>query len=74
MRISYDSMEPDLKKNKTPCVDLCRFEGQKGWCLGCGRTRRECQEWKSLKPYARKQLEAELKRRLVQLKEVSAQG
>ncbi|MFT6877684.1 MAG: putative Fe-S protein YdhL (DUF1289 family), partial [Granulosicoccus sp.] len=40
----------------------------KGWCLGCGRTRQECQEWKTIKPYARNLLQKELKKRVFQIK------
>ncbi|PNQ54130.1 DUF1289 domain-containing protein, partial [Vibrio agarivorans] len=28
-----------MKKQKSPCIDLCNFSSTKGWCLGCGRTR-----------------------------------
>ena len=45
------------KKQKSPCIDMCKFSGPKGWCLGCGRTRGECQKWKNLKPYDKKNLE-----------------
>jgi predicted Fe-S protein YdhL (DUF1289 family) len=31
---------------KSPCVNVCRFDGRTGWCVGCGRTLRECCEWK----------------------------
>ena len=41
-----------MKKKKSPCIDICEFSGPKGWCIGCGRTRDECQKWKTLKPYA----------------------
>lgn len=31
----------------TPCVKVCRIEGS-GYCIGCGRTRREIAEWTGL--------------------------
>ena len=52
------------QKKKSPCVDVCDFSGPKGWCLGCGRTREECHDWKAMKPYARSVIESELKTRL----------
>ena len=30
-----------MKKAKSPCIDVCKFIGPNGWCLGCGRTRDE---------------------------------
>jgi predicted Fe-S protein YdhL (DUF1289 family) len=53
---------------KSPCIDTCDFSGPKGWCLGCGRTRQECQEWKTIKPYTRNMLETELKKRVSKIK------
>ncbi|MGR5303322.1 DUF1289 domain-containing protein [Vibrio mediterranei] len=53
-----------MKKQKSPCIDLCDFSKSKGWCLGCGRTREECKKWKTMKPYAKKILEKELRKRL----------
>lgn len=31
---------------KSPCVNVCRFDGRTGWCVACGRTLGECREWK----------------------------
>ncbi|MCG6873163.1 MAG: DUF1289 domain-containing protein [Gammaproteobacteria bacterium] len=53
-----------MKRQKSPCVDVCDFSGPKGWCLGCGRTRQESQNWKTMKRYARNILEKDLKRRM----------
>lgn len=52
------------KRNKSPCIDICEFVQPSGWCIGCGRTREECQKWKSMKPYAKTILEKELTRRM----------
>lgn len=57
-----------MKKQKSPCVDLCDFSNPKGWCLGCARTRDECQKWKTLKPYALNILKKELQKRMLQMR------
>ena len=56
-----------VKRHKSPCIDVCQFSGPKGWCLGCARTRQECQQWRAMKPYARNILEKELRRRMSQM-------
>ena len=56
------------QKDRSPCIETCVFSGPKGWCLGCGRTRQECQDWKALKPYARSRLLNELRRRLARMR------
>ncbi|SHI34764.1 hypothetical protein VA7868_03554 [Vibrio aerogenes CECT 7868] len=53
-----------MKKQKSPCIDVCDFSGPKGWCLGCGRTREECQQWNKMKPYALNNLRKALKKRM----------
>ncbi|MEC7191434.1 MAG: DUF1289 domain-containing protein [Pseudomonadota bacterium] len=53
-----------MKKNKSPCIDVCDFSGPNGWCLGCGRTRNECGRWKKLRPYDIQMIQKQLKRRL----------
>ena len=40
-----------MKSKKSPCIDICKFNGKNGWCLGCGRTKIEARKWKNLKPY-----------------------
>ena len=32
----------------SPCMDVCKFEGANGWCIGCGRTLPECRKWRTL--------------------------
>ncbi|WP_039983683.1 DUF1289 domain-containing protein [Vibrio sagamiensis] len=56
-----------MKKQKSPCIDLCNFSSTKGWCLGCGRTRAECKKWKAMKPYDINILQKELKKRLLKM-------
>ncbi|WP_028021541.1 DUF1289 domain-containing protein [Enterovibrio calviensis] len=53
-----------MKRNQSPCIDVCDFSDPKGWCLGCGRTREECQKWKAMKPYDKNILQKELKKRM----------
>ena len=59
-----------MKKPKSPCIDVCNFSGPNGWCLGCGRTRNECQRWKKMKPYEIKNINKELIKRLNKIKEI----
>lgn len=56
-----------MKKQKSPCIDVCDFSGPKGWCSGCGRTREECQKWKTMKPYTLNNLHKELRKRMSQM-------
>lgn len=30
----------------SPCIDVCRYEEETGWCLGCGMTRKDKKAWK----------------------------
>ena len=50
-----------MKSKKSPSIDICKFTGKNGWCLGCGRTKVEARKWKNLKPYDIKLLEKQLK-------------
>jgi predicted Fe-S protein YdhL (DUF1289 family) len=34
---------------KSPCIDVCKFDGRTGFCTGCLRTRDECKRWKKMK-------------------------
>lgn len=60
--------------SRTPCIDVCDFSGPKGWCRGCGRTRDECNDWKSLKPYARNLLVKQLRKRMVRMEADGPEG
>ena len=57
-----------MKRSKSPCIGICEFSHHSHWCMGCGRTRKECQQWKVMKPYARNILLKELHKRMVQIK------
>ena len=52
-----------MKKQKSPCIDICKFIGPNGWCLGCARTRDEAKKWKKLKPYDIKIMHKTLKKK-----------
>jgi len=54
---------------KSPCIDVCKFDGKTGWCLGCARTKEECRKWKKRKKSKLKAIMAELPARLAQLGE-----
>lgn len=41
---------------KSPCIELCRFDGKTGYCTGCLRTRPEAREWKSMTDHRRHQI------------------
>ncbi|MEZ3498654.1 DUF1289 domain-containing protein [Pantoea sp. KPR_PJ] len=49
---------------KSPCVDLCRFNGKSGWCEGGGRIREEAQKWRKLTPCRQKALAGALQGRM----------
>lgn len=54
---------------KSPCVEICRFDGPTGWCLACGRTLAECREWKRANHARLKALAAQLPQRLRKLEQ-----
>ena len=58
------------KRHRSPCIDVCQFSGPKGWCLGCGRTRKESQGWDAMKPYDRKALVKQLPKRMSRIEQV----
>lgn len=51
-----------------PCIQVCRFDGRTGWCVGCARTAPEIQAWRKLTPYRKAELSRELPRRLAQVR------
>ncbi len=30
----------------SPCIDVCRFDEETGWCFGCGMSRKDKKAWK----------------------------
>ena len=57
-----------MKRNDSPCIDICQFSGKNGSCRGCGRTRDEARKWKSMKPFAKTALLKDLTRRIAIIK------
>lgn len=51
------------KRKKSPCVDVCIYQGVKGWCIACYMTCKESNDWKSMKPYDRNILLKNLSKR-----------
>jgi hypothetical protein len=49
---------------------LAEFSGPANWCIGCGRTRDECHLWDAPKPYARNKLLAQLKKRMLKMRDI----
>jgi predicted Fe-S protein YdhL (DUF1289 family) len=52
---------------KSPCIDICKFDGRTGWCVACGRTKDECRSWKKAPRPRLMSLSAELPRRLAKM-------
>ncbi|HEY1996852.1 DUF1289 domain-containing protein [Paraburkholderia sp.] len=52
---------------KSPCIDICKFDGKTGLCIGCLRTRDECKEWKKMKNTRRQKIIDERPRRAAKL-------
>ena len=49
---------------QSPCVKICSYDGEKGLCLGCGRTLAEIEAWFSMTDAQRRAVMEELPRRL----------
>ncbi len=47
----------------SPCVEVCRMDGEKGVCIGCGRTLREIAMWSSMTEEERRRVMALLPER-----------
>lgn len=41
---------------KSPCIDICKFDGKTGYCIGCLRTKEECKGWKKMKDKHRRKV------------------
>ena len=41
---------------KSPCIDVCVFDGKSGFCVGCLRTAPEAQQWKKMTDHRRHQI------------------
>ncbi|WDD92748.1 DUF1289 domain-containing protein [Burkholderia sp. FERM BP-3421] len=53
---------------KSPCIDVCAFDGKSGLCIGCFRTRDEIRGWKKMTGHRRHQILNERARRQAKVK------
>ncbi|WP_186110019.1 DUF1289 domain-containing protein [Burkholderia gladioli] len=58
---------------KSPCVEICRFDGKTGLCIGCLRTREEIRGWNKMTDHRRHQVINEKSRRHAKLARVVPQ-
>lgn len=47
----------------SPCIDVCKIDGDTGMCIGCLRTRDEIRGWKNMTDDLRLDMIEELSRR-----------
>ena len=48
---------------KSPCIELCRFDGKTGLCTGCLRTLDEARQWRKMTDHNRHRIINERARR-----------
>jgi predicted Fe-S protein YdhL (DUF1289 family) len=53
---------------ESPCINICKFDGKTGLCIGCLRTKDECKQWKKLKNKTRTKIIDERPEREAKLK------
>lgn len=41
---------------KSPCIDVCKFDGKTGFCVACLRTLEEARGWKKMNDHRRHQI------------------
>ncbi|MFL9902138.1 DUF1289 domain-containing protein [Paraburkholderia fungorum] len=51
----------------SPCIDVCKIDGDTGMCIGCLRTRDEIRGWKNMTDDLRLQMIEELSHRKANL-------
>jgi predicted Fe-S protein YdhL (DUF1289 family) len=56
---------------KSPCINVCQMDPQRGLCLGCARTLDEIARWASMSGGERERIIAELPARRSDLAKVS---
>jgi predicted Fe-S protein YdhL (DUF1289 family) len=49
---------------ESPCILVCVMDERSGYCFGCGRTRREIEDWIDMTPQMRREVMAGLPARL----------
>lgn len=40
-----------MSKHDRPCIKVCRYDDESGWCFGCGMSLREKKAWKRVAGY-----------------------
>jgi predicted Fe-S protein YdhL (DUF1289 family) len=63
------SSGPDapIARVPSPCIDVCKIDGDTGMCIGCLRTRDEIRGWKNMTDDLRLQMIEELSHRKANL-------
>ncbi|QIE29016.1 hypothetical protein SBC1_71180 (plasmid) [Caballeronia sp. SBC1] len=56
---------------ESPCINVCKFDGKTGLCIGCLRTKDECKQWKKLKNKTRTKIIDERPKRAAKLKKTN---
>ncbi|WP_408464200.1 DUF1289 domain-containing protein [Paraburkholderia fungorum] len=51
----------------SPCIDVCKIDGDTGMCIGCLRTRDEIRGWKNMTDELRLEMIEELSHRKLNL-------
>ena len=59
---------------KSPCIDVCAFDGKSGFCVGCLRTVPEAQDWKKMTDHRRHQIINDRTRREQKLQREAGNG
>jgi hypothetical protein len=68
-RWSFPGISERVPDVKNPCIDICKFDKKSGWCIGCGRSKDDCRDWKKASKKHLKEIVHDLPRRLKKLKE-----
>jgi len=56
---------------ESPCINICKFDGTTGLCVGCLRTKDECKQWKKLKNKTRTKIIDDRPKRAAKLKKAN---
>jgi predicted Fe-S protein YdhL (DUF1289 family) len=61
-----------MQFTSTPCISVCQIEPVTGFCIGCGRTGREIEDWVSMTEAQRLALMSRLPERFVEIPDLDA--
>lgn len=56
---------------KSPCTEVCVFDGPSGFCIGCMRTLDEARQWKKMTDFKRHQILNDARRRKTKVRPAS---